>query len=71
MKFLLSIPLTILLPVHTQPVSYLAGAAAEMTLSNADLGELRIQLVADSGAALLALLVATTLALYKPRGMTR
>ena len=50
MKFLLSIPLTILLPVHTQPVSYLAGAAAEMTLSNADLGELRIQLVADSGA---------------------
>lgn len=70
-KLLMTIPLSILMLVHTQPVSYLASAAAKRTLSDADLGGLRIQLVADSGAALLALLVATTLALYKPRGMTR
>jgi hypothetical protein len=69
-KLLLSIPLTILLFVHTRPVGYLANAAAEGTLSNADLGGPRIQLVADSGAALLALLVAMTLALYKPAGVT-
>jgi hypothetical protein len=31
---------------------------------------LRLQLVATSGAALLVLLVATTLSVYKPRGMT-
>jgi hypothetical protein len=35
-----------------------------------DLRKLQIQLVADAGAALLVLLVATTLAVYKPRGMT-
>ena len=70
MKLLLTIPLKILLLVHTQQVSYLAGAAAGRTLSKADLGWLRIQLVADSGAALLVLLVTTALALYKPRGMT-
>jgi hypothetical protein len=35
-----------------------------------DLARLRIQLTADAGAALLALLVATALAVYKPRGMT-
>lgn len=39
-------------------------------LAGADLMRLRIQLAADAGAALLALLVATALAIYKPRGMT-
>jgi hypothetical protein len=32
---------------------------------------MRIQLVANAGAALLVLLVATTLSVFKPRGMTR
>ena len=40
------------------------------TFSRADLGGLRIQMVADAGAALLVLLVATTLSVYKPWGMT-
>jgi hypothetical protein len=39
-------------------------------LSSADLRQLRIQLVADAGAAMMALLVATTLSVYKPWGMT-
>jgi len=29
-----------------------------------------VQLVADAGAALVALLIATTLSVYKPRGLT-
>jgi hypothetical protein len=70
-KLLLTIPLTVLMLVHMRPVRYLANAAAEGKLSIADLGGLRIQLVADSGTALLALLVAMTLALYKPPGATR
>jgi hypothetical protein len=70
-KFLISIVATMLLLVHMQPTSHVAGVAAEKTLSSADLRELRLQLVADAGAALLALLVATTLSVYKPRGMTR
>ncbi len=56
--------------VHMKPISYLAGVAAEMTLSSSDL-RVQIQLVVAAGAALLVLLVATTLAVYKPRGLTR
>jgi hypothetical protein len=48
----------------------LASIASQTTVTTGDLRPLRIQLVADSAAALLALLVATTLAVYKPRGMT-
>lgn len=70
-KLLLTILATILLLVHTQPISYMAGIAAETTVLSADLQGLRIQLVADAGAALLVLLVATVLSVYKPRGMTR
>lgn len=70
-KFLIAIFATIALLIHTQPISLLAGVAAETTLSSANLREPRIQLVVAAGAALLVLLVATTLAVYKPRGRTR
>ncbi len=69
-KLLLTIPATILLLVHMQPVSYLA-TVAEVTPSSADLGRLRIELVAYAGAALLVLLVAMALSVYKPQGRTR
>ena len=39
-------------------------------MSSADLQQLRIQLIADAGAAMVALLVATTLSVYKPWGLT-
>ena len=69
-KLLITILSTIILLVHMQPISYMAGAAAETTLSSDDLREPRIQLVVAAGAGLLALLVATTLSVYKPRGLT-
>jgi hypothetical protein len=53
-----------------QPIGHLAGVVAETTLARGELAGLRIQLMADAGAALLALLVATTLSVYKPRGRT-
>src|SRR5579859_1817827 len=71
LKLLMTIPSTIVLLVHMQPISLLSGAAAKTTLFGADLSVLRIQMVVASGAALLVLLVATTLSVYKPRGMTR
>jgi hypothetical protein len=43
--------------------------AAERTPSSADRG-MQVQLVAASAAGLLALLVETALAVYKPRGLT-
>jgi quinol-cytochrome oxidoreductase complex cytochrome b subunit len=70
MKLLITILGAILLMVHTQPIGSMAGVARGMSLSGADFRELRIQLVADAVAALVVLLVATTLAVYKPRGLT-
>jgi hypothetical protein len=68
-KLLITILSTILLQVHLQPISYLSGEAAKATMSSADL-RLQIQMVVAASAGLVALLVATTLAVYKPRGMT-
>lgn len=69
-KFLLTVGATGLLLLHMQPTDQLAGAASEMPLSNFDFRPLRIQLVVDAGAALLVLLVATVLSVYKPWGLT-
>ncbi len=68
-KLLITILSTIILLIHMQPITHLAGTAAETTLSSADLRP-RIQMVVAAGGALVALLVATTLSVYKPRGMT-
>jgi hypothetical protein len=70
-KLLLNILATVILLLHTQPIDRLAAAVARTTLSSTDLRPVRIQLVVDAGAALLALLVATTLSVYKPQGRTR
>jgi hypothetical protein len=69
-KLVMTIPATILLLVHMQPISYMARVAADTTLSSADLRGLRIQLLAEAVAALLVLLVATWFSVYKPRGTT-
>ncbi len=69
-KLLITVLATTLLLVHMQPIGHLARVVAETTLASGELAGLRVQLVADAGAALLALLVATALSVYKPRGMT-
>lgn len=69
-KLVITVLATILLLVHMQPTSQLAQAAARGVLGSAELRGLRTQLVADAAAALLALLIATVLSIYKPRGVT-
>ena len=59
---------TVVLIIHLQPMGQLADAAAHQVLAPADLRGLRIQLTIDAGAALAALIVATVLSVYKPRG---
>jgi hypothetical protein len=71
LKILITIPSSLMLLVHMPPISYIAGVAAKAPLSIADLHGLKIQLVVEAGAALLVLLVATALSVYKPKGMTR
>jgi hypothetical protein len=70
-KFLITIPATLILMLHMQPIGHLARAVANATLAHGELGGLRFQLVADAGAALVVLLVVTALSVYKPPGMTR
>src|SRR5262249_44201007 len=69
-KLLLTVLSTGLLLLHTGPIGHLARAAAAATLSSTDLRRARIQLLADAGAALVVLIVTTTLSIYKPRGVT-
>lgn len=68
-KLVITILSTIILVIHLQPISHLSHLAADGTLSSAEPG-LRIQMIAASGAAIGALILATALAVYKPRGMT-
>lgn len=70
-KLLIAIAATIVLLVHMQPISGLGRAAAEQSLGLGDFRDVRVQLIADAGAALLVLLVATALSIYKPRGLTK
>jgi len=68
-KLLINVVATIVLLMYTQTVGLLADLAAE---PSSDLDQLRgPTFVLHSGAALLLLVAATVLAVYKPRGMTR
>ena len=59
-----------LLLLHMQPIGHLAKVVAETTLADGELRGLRVQLVANAAAAVVALVVATALSIYKPRGIT-
>ena len=69
-KLGINLAATIVLLLYMQTLSYLSDQAADTTLN--DLSELRSPSpVLHAAAALLLLLVAATLSVYKPRGMTR
>lgn len=70
-KLVITVLATVALLVHLQPVDHLADVAAGAAWSGGELHGLRVQLVIQSGAAVLALLVATALSVYKPQGVTR
>jgi hypothetical protein len=69
-KLMITILCTVIMQLHMQPISHLASAAAKTTLLSSDLHQMQVQMVVASGAALIALLVSTALAVYKPQGMT-
>ncbi|OUC91484.1 hypothetical protein CA983_39555 [Streptomyces swartbergensis] len=70
-KLLITVVATLLLLVHMEPVGHLADAAARAALAGGELQGMRIQLIADAAAALLVLLTAAALSVFKPRGVTR
>lgn len=68
-KLVLTVAGTGLLLLHTRAIAYMAAVAAGR-LGAGDYRRLRIQLVADAAGALLLLLVATWLSVFKPHGLT-
>ena len=68
-KLVINLLSTAILLIHLRPISYMARVVAEGTLSHTD-RPVQIQLVVAAAAGLLALIVATGLAVFKPRGMT-
>jgi len=70
LKLVITILITLILLVHTQPIDLLAGAAAKTAVLGANLHGAQLQMVIASSAALVVLLVLTVLSVYKPRGMT-
>ena len=68
-KLLITVLSTIILLIHLQPISYLSNAAANGTLFSTD-PQVQFQMVLASTVALIALLIAKVLAVYKPKGMT-
>ena len=70
-KLLITAFATVVLLLYTQTLDHLASVAAQTTLSEDDLGALQTSsVVLHSAIALLLLLVATTLAVFKPAGLT-
>ncbi|MER5911889.1 hypothetical protein ABT124_15615 [Streptomyces sp. NPDC001982] len=67
----LTVLATFLLLLHMQVVNLVSDAATRTNLSASDLSGMRIQLVADAAAAVVVLVAATALSIYKPRGITR
>jgi len=69
-KLLVTLPCTAILLLHMLPTTRLAAAAAQGQLDGMAMHDLRVQLVADSAIAVVALVFTTVLAIYKPRGTT-
>lgn len=69
-KFLINLLSIVILLLHTRIIDYMAKAAARSDLSKADLDGPGTKLTVAAIAALVALLFATVLSVYKPRGIT-
>ncbi len=71
-KLFLNVFATVILLLYTQTVGYLAGVAASPTWAPADVALLQSPTaVLHACGALVLLLVAATLAVFKPQGLTR
>jgi hypothetical protein len=69
-KLFITVVCTVLLWVHMRPITYLGGQALHATVAGGELRGMKIQLVVDAAAGMIALLVATALSVYKPKGTT-
>jgi hypothetical protein len=69
LKLAMTVFCTVGLLLHTRAIRYAAGLAMAGSLGT-EADPVRIQLVVTAGAAVVLLLAATVLSVYKPRGLT-
>lgn len=69
-KLAITVVSSALLWLHLRPITQLAVAGASVTTSLEAYRPQRVQMVVVSGAAVVALLVATALSVMKPAGLT-
>ena len=69
-KLLITVGASILLMLHMQVVSSIALAASDVSMPTSHLQGPKMQVVADAGAAVVVLLIAVGLSVYKPSGRT-
>lgn len=69
-KLLLNALSTLVLLGHMRPIAALARLATHSELGAVDEYAMRLQITLDAGAALVVLVIASALAVYKPRGVT-
>lgn len=67
-KLFLTVGSTLLLLLHMQPISYLAGVATDTSFSNSQHSGQIINLISKAGVAIIVLLAITTISIYKPWG---
>ena len=60
--------MTILLLLHMQPISYLAGVATESSFLNSQYAGQLLDIITKAGAAILVLVAIMTISVYKPWG---
>lgn len=70
LKLAITLLSTLILLVHLRPIDAVAAIAAASPIVGEEHRQLRVQMAVASGLAVLALLLATTLSVYKPRGLT-
>ena len=69
-KLVLNVLSTLVLVGHMRPIADLSVAALQGALGRGELSQVRTQIAIDACAAAVVLLLATVLAIYKPRGVT-
>ena len=69
-KLVITVGASLLLLLHMQVVSNIALAAVETSMSSSHLQGPKMQMVADAGGAVVVLLIAVGLSIYKPPGRT-
>lgn len=69
-KLVINVIATIGLVIHMRPITYLGQYAIKSEIIGPELHKVQIQLIVNAGMALVILLLAAGLAVYKPKGLT-